>query len=255
LRVEVLVVDRIDAVLVVTILLKWGRPLWLGIGACVGVDPSRTLCARATSGGSAIASVLVSVDAEELFRCARARAFSVALERMLLTLAPSSGVSLESGRSPSVSNCARTWAATLARVRDPVGVGVLWFRIRVGAPVLRDIDRIEAASPLARELAPEPTISRPPVPMDLDNTLARRECTESVSESASARMRDGRRAREICVEWCERRVPPCEWDGGERRSSAPISTSVENVPVVNPTHMNDLGVNQRKLVHTLRNFF
>ena len=218
--------DRIDAVLVVTILLKRGLPLWLGPE--VDVKPSRTPCERVSSGGSASVSVLANVDAEELLRCVRVRAFSVVFERMLLTLAPSSGVSLESGRSPSAFSCARTWAATFARVRDPAGVGVLWFRVR-GAPVLRDTDRIEAASPLgARELAPEPP-SRPLVPMVLDNTLARRECTERVSESASARMNDGRR-RERCVEWCERRVPPWEWDGGESSSSLATSISIEKYP-------------------------
>lgn len=95
------------------------------------------------------------------------------------------------------------WAATLARVRAPAGVGVLWFRVLV----VRDTDRMEAVSPFnVRELAPE---SRPIVPTVLDSTLARSECTDKVSESASApRMSDERRARERCVEWWERRVPP-----------------------------------------------
>lgn len=60
----------------------------------------------------------------------------------------------------------------MARVRAPAGVGVLWFRVLVGVPV-RDVDRIEAASPLnVRELAPE---SRPDVPTVLESTLARSE--------------------------------------------------------------------------------
>lgn len=177
--VDVDAVERIEDVLVVMILDNVGRPLGEVETEGVGVDApswSSSSSPSLSCGRSSVERVdAVLVDGDLRWPCARA--FAVAPVRTLVILAES-GVSFESGRS-------------LAREM------VLWLRTRaegVRVVVLRATLRIEPP-----ELARFPSRDFD-VGIVRERTDARREWTESVSESVSPdpRIKDGRSARDRC---------------------------------------------------------